>query len=144
MVIGDLPLAQRRAEDALQDPAVDDPISLGLLRTVLAQAYTLTGQPERAVSIAREGRQEAAELGIEFLVANFCASEAVAWTAAGDYAAVRPPASGSPPCARNPARRHRNHRRPDAAEPAGNDRATLACQHGRADCSSRCQRCQLR
>ena len=30
--IGDIPLAQRRAEDALQDPAVGDPISLGMLR----------------------------------------------------------------------------------------------------------------
>jgi predicted ATPase/class 3 adenylate cyclase len=89
---GDLPLAQRRAEDALQDPAVGDPISLGLLRGLLAQTCTLTGQPERGASIAREGRQEAAELGIEFFVGNFHALEAMAWTAAGDYAAARPPA----------------------------------------------------
>ncbi|HYB17819.1 MAG TPA: hypothetical protein VEF71_20455, partial [Streptosporangiaceae bacterium] len=89
---GDLPLAQRRAEDALQDPAVGDPISLGLLRLVLSEACALTGQPERGVSIAREGRQEAAEQGIEILVGNFLAAEAMAWIAAGDYAAARPPA----------------------------------------------------
>ena len=89
---GDLPLAQRRAEDALHDPAVGDPFSVGLLRTALAQTYALTGQPERGASIAREGRQEAAEQGIEFFVANFYAAEAVAWTAAGDYAAARRPA----------------------------------------------------
>ena len=89
---GDLPLAQRRAEDALQDQAAGDPISLGLLRMLLAQACALTGQPERGASIAREARQEAAEQGIEILVGNFLATEAVAWTAAGDYAAARPPA----------------------------------------------------
>jgi hypothetical protein len=89
---GDLPLARRRAEDALQDPAARDPISLGLLRSVLAQTYTLTGQPERGASIAREGRQEAADQGIELFVGNFHALEAMAWTAAGDYAAARRPA----------------------------------------------------
>ena len=61
----DLPLARRRAEDALREPVSSDPVSLGLLRLVLAQTYTLTGQPERGVSIAQEGRQKAAELGIE-------------------------------------------------------------------------------
>jgi predicted ATPase/class 3 adenylate cyclase len=89
---GDLPLARRRAEDALQDPAVGDPISLGLLRVVLAQTYTLTGQPQRGASIAREGRQEAAEQGIEILVGEFFGVEAMAWTAAGDYGAARSPA----------------------------------------------------
>ena len=69
-----------------------DPISLALLRLLLAQTYTLTGQPERGASIAREARQEAAELGIEILVGDFLAVEAMAWTAAGDYAAARPPA----------------------------------------------------
>jgi predicted ATPase/class 3 adenylate cyclase len=88
----DLPLARRRAEDALQDPASSDPISLALLRIVRAQTYTLTGQPERGASIAREGGQDAAELGIEFLVAQFLGAEAMAWTAARDYAAARPPA----------------------------------------------------
>ena len=89
---GDLPLAQRRAEDALQDSAAGDPFSLGLLRSALGQTCTLTGQPERGASIAREGRQEAAEQGIELFVGNFYAAEAMAWTAAGDYAAARRPA----------------------------------------------------
>ena len=89
---GDIPLAQRRAEDALQDPAAGDPISLGMLRSVLAQICTLTGQPERGASIAREGLREAAEQGIELLVGYFHANEAMAWTAAGDYAAARQPA----------------------------------------------------
>jgi predicted ATPase/class 3 adenylate cyclase len=89
---GDLPLAQRRAEDALRDPAGVDPFSLGMLRGVLAQIYLLTGQPERGASIARQGRQEAAEQGIEIGVGNFLAAEAMAWTAAGDYAAARRPA----------------------------------------------------
>ena len=88
----DLPLARRRAEDVLQDPASSDPVSLGLLRLVLAQTYTLTGQPERGVSIAQEGRQKAAELGIEILVGDFLGAEAMAWTAARDYAAARRPA----------------------------------------------------
>jgi predicted ATPase/class 3 adenylate cyclase len=88
----DLPLAQRRAEDALQDPAVSDPIGLALLRVVRAQTYTLTGQPELGASIAREGCQKAVELGIEMLVAQLLGAEAMAWTAAGDYAAARPPA----------------------------------------------------
>ena len=89
---GDLPLARRRAEDVLQDPASSDPLSLGLLRRVLAQTCALTGQPERGVSIAQEGRQEAAEQGIEILVGDFLGAEAMAWTAARDYAAARRPA----------------------------------------------------
>jgi predicted ATPase/class 3 adenylate cyclase len=89
---GDLPLAQRRAEDALRAPAADDPIGAGLLRLLLAQICTLTGQTERGASIARQARQEAAEQGIELLVADLLATEAMAWTAAGDYAAARPPA----------------------------------------------------
>ena len=64
----------------------------GCCDMVLAQTYTLTGQPERGASIAREGRQEAAELGIEILVGDFLAAEAMAWTAARDYAAARRPA----------------------------------------------------
>ena len=89
---GDLPLARGRAEDALHDPAAGDPISLAMLRLLLSQSYPLTGQPERGASIAREGRQEVAELGIEIFVGYFLAAEAMAWTAAGDYAAARPPA----------------------------------------------------
>jgi predicted ATPase len=91
-IASDIPLARQRAEDALQDPASYDPISLASLRMALAQTYTLTGQAERGASIAREGRQEAAELGIEVLVGDFLAVEAMAWTAAGDYPAARPPA----------------------------------------------------
>ena len=89
---GDVPLAQRRAEDALQDPADRDPLSLGLLRAVLSLICMLTGQPERGASIAREGRQEAAEHGIEILVGELLAMEARTWTTAGDRAAARRPA----------------------------------------------------
>ncbi len=92
LLAGDVPLARRRVEDVLRDPAAGDPISLALLRCVLAQTCTLTGQPERGVSIAREGRQEAAEQGIEVLVGDLLALEARAWTTAGDRAAARRPA----------------------------------------------------
>jgi hypothetical protein len=85
-------MARQRAEDALRDPASCDPISLSSLRLALAQTCSLTGQAERGVSIAREGRQEIAELGIEVLVGDFLVAEAMAWTAAGDYAAARLPA----------------------------------------------------
>jgi len=47
---------------------------------------------QRGASIARQARQEATEQGIEILVAEFLATEATAWTAAGDYAAARLPA----------------------------------------------------
>jgi predicted ATPase/class 3 adenylate cyclase len=89
---GDVPLARRRAEDALQGRAAGDPISLALLRMLLAQIYAVTGQPERGASIARQARQEAADLGIEILVGYFHAEESMALVAAGDYAAARPPA----------------------------------------------------
>ena len=89
---GDLPLARRRAEDALRDPAAGDPLSLGLLRALLALICTWTGQPERGASIAREGRQVAAEQGSEFFAGFLLATEARAWTSAGDYAAARRPA----------------------------------------------------
>ncbi len=89
---GDLPLARRRAENALQDPAVGDPLSRGLLRILLSLTYTWSGQPERGASIAREGRQAAAEQGSEFLTGYLLATEARAWVSAGDYAAARRPA----------------------------------------------------
>ena len=89
---GDLPLAQRRAEDALQDPASGDPVGRGLLRDVLSLICTLTGQPERGASIARDGGQEAAERGIEVLAGYLLATEARTWVSAGDYAAARRPA----------------------------------------------------
>jgi hypothetical protein len=89
---GDLPLAQRRAEAALQDPAGGDPLSRGLLRILLSLAYTWTGQLERGASIAREGRHAAVEQGNEFLTGYLLAAEARAWISAGDYAAARRPA----------------------------------------------------
>ena len=89
---GGLELAQRRAEDALRHPASSNPDSLGLLRALLARTYAQTGQPERGVGIAREGRQESAKRGVEVLVGYFLAMEALAWTAAGDSAAGRQPA----------------------------------------------------
>ena len=89
---GDLPLAQRRAEDTLRDPGASDPLLTGVMRGVLAQICALTGQPERGASIARQARQQAAEQGGESLVGNLLATEAFAWTAAGDYAAAVPPA----------------------------------------------------
>ena len=89
---GDLPLAQERAEGALREPAGSDPFSLGMPRCVLAQICSLTGQPERGASIAREARQEAADRGIEVLVGVLLAVEAMAWTRAGDHAAARRPA----------------------------------------------------
>ena len=88
---GDLPLAQQRAEDTLREPS-SDPLIRGAMRNVLAQICTLTGQPERGASIARDARQEAAGQGLEINVGMLLATEANAWTAAGDYAAARPPA----------------------------------------------------
>ena len=89
---GDLPLAQRRAEDALREPVSSDPSSLGMPRCLLSRIYSLTGQPERGTGIAREGLLEAAERGNEVLVGYFHAMEAMAWTGAGDYEAARGPA----------------------------------------------------
>jgi predicted ATPase len=89
---GDLPLAQRRAEEALRQLAPSDLLIRGSMRNVLAQVCTLTGQPERAVSIARQARQEAADQGTEILAATLLTTEAMAWTRAGDHAAARRPA----------------------------------------------------
>ena len=89
LVAGEVPLAQRRAEDALEEPASGDPFGFGLTRCMLAQIYTLTGQPERGAGIAREARQEAANRSIEVLVGFLLVMEAMAWTRAGDYAAAR-------------------------------------------------------
>jgi predicted ATPase len=103
---GDLPLAQRRAEDALREPVTSDPSSLGMPRCLLSRIYSYTGQPERGASIAREGLQEAAQRGNEVLVGYFHAMEAMAWTGAGDYAAARRPAMDAVEVARrvqNPA-----------------------------------------
>ena len=92
LVAGDVPLAQRRAEEALREPASDDPFGLGLARCMLASICTFTGQPERGVGIAREGRQEAADRGSEVFVGFLLVMEAMAWTRAGDYAAAQRPA----------------------------------------------------
>ena len=89
---GDVPLARRRAEDALRAPASGDPFGLGLARCMLASICTFTGQPERGAGIAREGRQQATDRGVEVLVGFLLVMEAMAWTRAGDYAAARQPA----------------------------------------------------
>jgi predicted ATPase len=89
---GDVQLAQRRAEDALREPASTDPNSYGQPRGLLSRTYSLTGQPERGASIAREGRHEAEKWGSELFVGAFLATEAMAWTDAGDHAAARRPA----------------------------------------------------
>jgi predicted ATPase/DNA-binding XRE family transcriptional regulator len=89
---GDLPLAQRRAEDALRQPASTDPNGLGLPNTVLSRTYALTGQPERGASIARQARQQAAQQGWDAYAGAFYAMEAMAWTAGGNHAAARQPA----------------------------------------------------
>jgi predicted ATPase/transcriptional regulator with XRE-family HTH domain len=89
---GDLMLAQRRAEQALAESAPGDPYSLAMSQCLLSRIYALTGRPDRGVSIAREGRRQAAEQGLEIGVGYFLAFEGMAWTAAGDEAAARPPA----------------------------------------------------
>ena len=103
---GDLPLAQRRAEDALREPASSDWHGLGMPRGLLSRTYSLTGQAERGACLLREGLQEARRRGIEVLVGYFLALEGMAWTAAGDYAAARRAAMESVETARrvqNPA-----------------------------------------
>ena len=92
LLAGDIPLAQRRAEDALREPASGDPLGLGLALCMLSTIYAMIGQPERGASIAREGRQEAAELGSEVIIGFLLVMEAMAWARAGDYAAARQPA----------------------------------------------------
>jgi non-specific serine/threonine protein kinase len=89
---GDFPLTQRRAEQALAEPAPGDPLTSWWVRAMLARIYALTGPRERAVSLAREVRQEAAARGIEDFAEASLAWEALAWSIAGDDAAARPPA----------------------------------------------------
>jgi predicted ATPase len=103
---GDVQLAQQRAEDALREPTSSDPNSFGQPRGLLSRTYSLTGQPERGASIAREGRHEAEKWGSEGFVGVFLAMEAMAWTDAGDHAAARRPAMDAVEAARrfpNPA-----------------------------------------
>jgi predicted ATPase/transcriptional regulator with XRE-family HTH domain len=89
---GDLPLAQRRAEDALRQPASSDPNSIGLPKTVLSRTYALTGQPERGAETALEARRESQHRGWDVYVGAFYAMEAMAWTVGGNQAAARGPA----------------------------------------------------
>jgi hypothetical protein len=89
---GDLPLAQRWAEDALREPASSDPNSTGLPKIVLSRTYALTGQPERGAEIAREARLESEQRGWDAYVGCFLAMEAMAWTDGGNRAAARGPA----------------------------------------------------
>ena len=88
----DFPLAQRRAEQALAEPASSDPLASLWVRGMLATIFTFAGQPERAIGMAREFGQEAADRGIEVVVGFSLAMEAMAWTRAGDSAAARQPA----------------------------------------------------
>jgi predicted ATPase len=90
--VGDLPLAQQRAEDALQAPASADPNSFGMPICLLSRIYSLTGQPQRGADIAREGRLEAAKRGSHVYAVLLPAMEAAAWIDAGDRAAARQPA----------------------------------------------------
>jgi predicted ATPase/transcriptional regulator with XRE-family HTH domain len=89
---GDLVLAQRRAEDAILEPASGDPISYGLLRALLSRACALTGQMERAVRVVTEGRLESTEPVGQVVGGHLLAMEAMAWEAAGNHAAARRPA----------------------------------------------------
>jgi hypothetical protein len=88
----DFPLANRLAEQSLAELAPGDPLISFMVRAALAVIYAITGQPERAIDIAREARQEGADRGIEVIVASFLIVEAVAWAVAEDYAAARSPA----------------------------------------------------
>ena len=88
----DGPLAQRLAGQALAEPAPGHPFTSWTVRLVLAQIFTYTGQPDRAIGLAREGRQEAADQGIEVLAGFSLAAEAAAWWRAADYDAARQPA----------------------------------------------------
>jgi hypothetical protein len=88
----DYPLTQRLTEQILAEPAPGDPLISWRTRTILAVIYTSSGQPERALGIFREVRQEAADRGIEVQVGESLADEAMASMRAGDYAAARQPA----------------------------------------------------
>jgi hypothetical protein len=87
-VADDYPLAQRLARQVLAEPASGDPLTAWTIRLVLAQIFTYTGQPERAIGTARE----AADQGNEVFAGFMLGAEAAAWWRAGDYAAARPPA----------------------------------------------------
>jgi hypothetical protein len=63
-----------------------------LIRQNICVVYQVTGQPERAIGLARELREEAADRGVEAFAGVARFFEAVGWTLAGDYAAARQPA----------------------------------------------------
>jgi predicted ATPase len=88
----DYPLMHRLAERVLAEPAAADLLTSIYVRSVLVAIYTHSGEPERAIGIAREVRQEAADRGIEVTVAIMLRFEATARALAGDYAAARQPA----------------------------------------------------
>jgi hypothetical protein len=58
---GDLPLTQRLAEQVLAEPASADPLTSMNIRATIGALYMVTGQPERAIGLACEAREEAAD-----------------------------------------------------------------------------------
>jgi predicted ATPase/class 3 adenylate cyclase len=90
---GDLPLTQRLAGQVLAEPASADPLTSMNIRATIGALYLATGQPERAIGLARELREEAADRGLdEVFVGYWLYMEAMGWTNAGDHAAARQPA----------------------------------------------------
>jgi hypothetical protein len=77
------------------------------IRNIIGVFYLSTRQPERAIGLARELREEAADRGFdEVFVGFWLYVEALGWTVAGDYAAARQPAMKAAEIARrvrNPA-----------------------------------------
>jgi hypothetical protein len=91
--VGDVPLAQRLAEQVLAEPASADPLTSVNIRATISAVYLSTGQPERAIGLARELREEAADRGLDEIFVGFSLyMEALGWTSAGDHAAARQPA----------------------------------------------------
>lgn len=105
-IAADFPLMHQLLEQAQAEPAPGDPLTSGLIRFLLASAYVVTAQPERAIGMARECGREAADRGIDVVVGFALATEARGWARAGDYAAARQPAMAAVEIARrvrNPA-----------------------------------------
>jgi hypothetical protein len=92
-IASDLPLTQRLTEQVLAEPASADPLTSMNIGQSIGALYMFTGQPERAIGLARELREEAADRGLdEVFVGYSLYSEALGWTLARDYAAARQPA----------------------------------------------------
>jgi predicted ATPase/class 3 adenylate cyclase len=85
----DFPLTQRLAEQVLAESASADPLTSLNIGGMIGTFYLFTGQPERAIGLAREVREEAADQGLEMFVGASLANEALAWARIGDYAAAR-------------------------------------------------------